>query len=81
MNDFVAKLSVGGRVGIPSHMRKELGITEGSELVLRLVGKEIHMLSREGAIRRAKEIAQKYKSKKSMVEELIAERRAAALNE
>ena len=44
-----------GRILIPLKQRRELGLTEGSELILRVDNGELRMHTREDAIRRARE--------------------------
>src|SRR5688500_1107648 len=47
------KIAAGGRIVIPLGFRRELGADVGDEVILRLVGGEIHVLTPAQAIRRA----------------------------
>jgi len=71
-----------GRIVIPVEFRKALGAEDGSTLVMRLEGNEVRIYTIEEAARRAQQFAKKYmKSKGSIVDELIAERRREAKGE
>jgi AbrB family looped-hinge helix DNA binding protein len=68
-----------GRILIPAKVRKAMGIKPGDRLVLRLEDEELRISSLDRAIRRAQEIVRKYNpTGRSLVDELIAERRAEA---
>lgn len=74
-----ARLASGGRVVIPAEYRKALGLQEGDALVLCLEDNEIHLYSFEESIRRAQELIHPYiEPGRSLVDELIAERRREA---
>lgn len=74
-------LSVGrkGRVVIPVDIRRRLGIDEGSELVAMLEQDGVLLLSREAVKRRLRGMFAGVKV--SMADELIRDRRAAAVEE
>lgn len=73
------KLSREGRVLIPAEVRAELGIGEGTSLSLAVENGEIRLFDRAHALKRAREIARKYKTPgKSVVDELLRERRNEA---
>jgi AbrB family looped-hinge helix DNA binding protein len=79
MQAHSVKLSREGRVLIPVDVRAELGLSEGSTLSLRVQDGEIRLFDRAQALRRAQQIAAKYKKPgESLVDELILERRQAA---
>ena len=76
------KLSREGRVLIPAAVRVELGIGEGSSLCLAVEDGEIRLFDRVRALKRARDIARKYKLPgKSVVDELLRERRDEARRE
>jgi AbrB family looped-hinge helix DNA binding protein len=76
------KLSREGRVLIPADVRQALGLHEGDALGLRLHEGEIRLFDRNSALKRAQNIAQKYKKTgESVVKDLLQERRAAAERE
>jgi AbrB family looped-hinge helix DNA binding protein len=72
-------LAANGRVVIPANMRAALGLRDGGKLVARLVDGAIILEPVDAAIRRAQAMVARYASgSPSLVDELIAERRAAA---
>lgn len=74
----------GGRLQIPIEVRRELGLSDGDEVRMQLVGDELHITSLKIADRvaRAQAMFRKYaKPGPSMVDELIAERRAESERE
>lgn len=78
-----ATVSEGGRVVIPAELRAKLGIDVGDVLIWQEDGDRLILTSRRAAIRRAQAIFAKYDKgpKKSLVDELIRERRAEAARE
>ena len=79
MQAHFVKLSREGRVLIPVDVRAELGLSEGSTLSLRVQDGEIRLFDRSQALRRAQQIAAKYKKAgESVVDELLNDRRQAA---
>ncbi len=75
-------LGEGGRVVIPARFRQALGIQTGDELILRLRDGEIRLSTRREAIRNAQEIVRRHvPSGRSLVDELIRERREEGLRE
>jgi AbrB family looped-hinge helix DNA binding protein len=76
------KVNENGRVVIPASFRKALGITAGDEVILRMEDDELRITTMKRRIERAQRHARKYiKPGVSLVDELIAERRAAAKRE
>lgn len=68
-----------GRIVVPAPYRKAMGIVEGEQVMLRLVGDEVHIGSRANEIRRAQELVAKHvPADVSLVDELITERRREA---
>lgn len=73
------KLTEGGRVVIPAEFRRALGVQVGDELILRLENGELRLLTLDRAIAQAQEAVRKYVlAGRSLVDELLAERRAEA---
>jgi AbrB family looped-hinge helix DNA binding protein len=71
------KVGDGGRIVIPAEIREILGLREGSAVLLRVEDGELHLLTSRQAIGRAQELARPYiRPGISLVDELIAERRA-----
>ena len=76
------KINENGRVVIPAAFREALGIRAGDELVLRLEEDELRITTMKQRLERARKLVRKYvKPGRSLVDELIAERREAARNE
>jgi AbrB family looped-hinge helix DNA binding protein len=72
-------LAANGRVVIPAPMRAALGLKDGARLVARVVDGAIVLEPIEAAVRRAQSLVAPYaRPGVSAVDELIAERRAAA---
>ncbi|MBL8227881.1 MAG: AbrB/MazE/SpoVT family DNA-binding domain-containing protein [Bryobacterales bacterium] len=77
-----ARIDRAGRVLIPLKLRKELGLTEDSEVVLRVEDGQLLMQTREEAVRRARERLKRLKRPGlTVVDEFLAERRAEAKRE
>ena len=82
MQQRATKVDRHGRVVIPAEYRRALGLREGDAVVIQLDDGALRILTRAQAIRRAQEIVAKYVSPdRSLVDELIAERRAEAARE
>jgi bifunctional DNA-binding transcriptional regulator/antitoxin component of YhaV-PrlF toxin-antitoxin module len=77
------KIGPGGRVIIPADMRAALGADEGDTLLASLADGELRLVSTPTAIRRAQAIVRAYipAGGPSVVDELIADRRAEAAAE
>ncbi len=82
MTDVSTKIAAGGRIVIPAEYRRQLGVDVGDDVILRLVGGEIHILSRSEAIRKAQALVRKsVPAGRSLVRELLRERRKEAKHE
>ena len=76
------RMSENGRLVIPSAFRKALGISGGAEILLHLDEDGIRITTTKLRIARAQRIVRKYiKPGVSLVDELLAERRAEARKE
>jgi len=75
------RVNENGRVVIPSSFRKALGIEVGDEVVLRIEDDELRITTQQRRIQRAQRRARQYVKGGSLVDELLAERRAAAKHE
>ena len=65
-----------GRIVIPSQLRTELGLAEGDELVLRVEAGELRVATVSSALDRARRLVrEKIDPTRSLVEELLEERR------
>jgi AbrB family looped-hinge helix DNA binding protein len=77
-----AQVGPDGRVVIPASYRKLLGIEDGGPLLMLLEDGDVRLVGRDAAIRRAQSlVARHVPAGVSLVDELIAERRAEAARE
>ena len=80
--DVRTRVNENGRLVIPASFRKALEINPGDEVILRLEDDELRITTLKHRIARAQRNVRKYvKPGVSLVDELIAERRAAARKE
>ena len=78
----VAKIDSQGRILIPADIRRAAGLNVGDQVMLRVERDEVRVFTRASATRRLREIAARYHVPgRSLVDELIAERRAEAERE
>ena len=78
----VTKIDKNGRVFIPAEFRQELGLNPGDRVVVKLRDGELQILPHEVAVKRMRELIARYiPPERSLVDELIAERRAEAARE
>ena len=76
------KVNENGRLVIPASFRKALGINVGDEVVVRMEDDELRIMTLKRRIERAQASVRTYvKPGRSLVDELIAERREAAKRE
>lgn len=76
------KVNENGRVVIPAAYRQALGINAGDEIILRYEDDELRITTMKRRIERAQRQVRKYiKPGRSLVDELIAERRRETQNE
>jgi len=76
------RVNQNGRVVIPAPYRKALGIKIGDEVVLRIEDEELRITTLKRRIKQAQRLVRRHvKPGKSLVDELIAERREAAPRE
>lgn len=76
------RVNENGRVVIPASFRKRLGIRAGDEVVLQIQDDELRITTLQRNIERAQRLVRKHvKQGRSLVDELIAERREAVRNE
>lgn len=67
---------------IPVEHRRQLGLEVGDEVIIRVENGEIRILTRAEAVKRAQENVRRHvKGKRSLVDELSAERLAEAARE
>ncbi len=82
MKTTVGKITPGGRLVIPARHRRVLGLKTGDEVLLRVVEGELRILSQAEAVKRAQAMVKRHvKRGRSLVNELLKERRAEAKRE
>ena len=82
MNEVRACINENGRIVIPKVLREALGIAPGDELLLRVENDELRITTMRHRIESARQLVRKHvKPGRSLVDELIAERRRAAKHE
>lgn len=79
MNAHNGRLVSGGRLQLPSDVRRELGLADGDQVVMRVVDGELHIRPRRDVLKRIQAMLKPYALRDApIVDELIAERRAEA---
>lgn len=82
MEPVWVKVDAAGRLVIPKDMREALGIPDGGELRLKVEDGELRGMGRLAALRRIqREVRGSVPPGESVVDELIADRRAEAARE
>lgn len=85
MNDVRTKMGEGGRIIIPALFRQALHLEVGDDIILHIENNEIHMTTPEQALLKLQAKVKSYTDKLekpiSLVEDLIATRRAEAEHE
>jgi bifunctional DNA-binding transcriptional regulator/antitoxin component of YhaV-PrlF toxin-antitoxin module len=82
MKTITAKLDKSGRLVLPVQFRKALGVEPGDELILAMDKGELRIFTRGEAIKRAQGMLRRYiPSDRSLVDELIQERRSESARE
>ena len=70
-----------GRVVIPAHIRTALGLAPGDRLHLHVAGQRLVLERQHDAVAELRGLASSVPEERSLVDELIAERRQAAAAE
>ncbi|WP_404478600.1 AbrB/MazE/SpoVT family DNA-binding domain-containing protein [Novosphingobium sp. BL-52-GroH] len=79
MTAYRGRVVSGGRLQIPADVRKELGLTDGTDVRLEVVDGELRVRTFASALQRVRAIARAHLTPGvSMADELIADRRAEA---
>lgn len=76
--DATLVLGQQGRLVIPAEVRRALGLSPGDQLHLRLVGQRLVLERPHDAVAELRGLASEVSETRSLVEELLAERRVAA---
>ncbi len=81
MLEHRTKIHDGGRLVVPAAYRQALGLAPGEEVILRLEKDELRVYSARQALARVRRLVKKHAGGRSLVDELIAERRKEAADE
>jgi AbrB family looped-hinge helix DNA binding protein len=82
MERHAVKVGPGGRIVIPAPLREKLGVKPGDTVWLEEDNEQVRISSVRQAIRKAQDLVRQYVPEGvSLVDELIAERRAEAERE
>ena len=77
-----SKIAKGGKVSIPAAYRKSLRLKEGDEIIFNLNNNELTLIPIKTSLQKVREMINQYHDPNtSLVDKLIAERRAEAKNE
>jgi AbrB family looped-hinge helix DNA binding protein len=76
--DATLVLGQQGRVVIPAQMRRALGLSQGDHLHVRLEGRRLVVERPEDAVAELRRLARDVPASRSLVDELLAERRLDA---
>jgi AbrB family looped-hinge helix DNA binding protein len=79
--DATVVLGQQGRLVIPADVRIALGLSPGDRLHLRLAGRRLVLERQQDAVAELRGFAASVSRERSLVDELLAERRAAAAAE
>jgi AbrB family looped-hinge helix DNA binding protein len=82
MEETRAHVAENGRLVIPVSFRRALGLEAGGEVMLRLEKDELRIVTKQQRLAKAKALIRRYVPEgRSLVDELIKERREAAKRE
>ena len=81
MDSIKTKIGQGGRIVLPAVFRKAMGIKPGDEVILAFKEGEVHVFTRQTAIKRAQGMLKHIAPGRNLADELIQERRAEAARE
>jgi AbrB family looped-hinge helix DNA binding protein len=76
--DATLVLGQQGRVVIPAEIRRALGLSPGDQLHLRLDGRRLVLERQQDAVAGLRGLASEVPTSRSLVDELLSERRLAA---
>jgi bifunctional DNA-binding transcriptional regulator/antitoxin component of YhaV-PrlF toxin-antitoxin module len=79
MTEIKTKVGAGGRIVVPAHYRKAIGLEVGGDVILILDGECIRLLTPRQAIKHAQELVRRYvRPGTSLADELVGDRRQEA---
>ncbi len=76
MREARSVITEGGRLVIPSAIRKELNIKVGEEVIMKVESGELHIFTYKNAIKQAQALVRRYNKKNvSLTDKLLKERK------
>ncbi len=82
MNAHNGRLVSGGRLQLPSDVRRELGLVDGDQVVMRVIDGELHIRPRRDVLKRIQSMLRPYAPADGLVsDELIQDRRTEAAHD
>jgi AbrB family looped-hinge helix DNA binding protein len=79
VNAHNGRLVSGGRLQLPSDVRRELGLVDGDQVVMRVIDGELHVRPRRDVLKRIQVMLRPYAPADGLVsDELIQDRRTEA---
>ncbi|HEY9792463.1 MAG TPA: AbrB/MazE/SpoVT family DNA-binding domain-containing protein [Candidatus Obscuribacterales bacterium] len=80
--DYTVEVGARGRIVLPAEIRRNLGLAEGDELIISVLPDQtMRLASRKALAAKYLGIYKHLSAKKSLVDDLIADRRREAQNE
>ena len=70
MNEFRVKIGEDGRVLIPIFCRRQLKLSPGEEIIIKLDNNELHLFSLKQSLRNAQKIVKHYAKNQNLVKKL-----------
>lgn len=82
MKRYALKVEQSGRILLPAELRRKLGVSPGEQVIVSVVNDTVALVgSRAAAVRKIQEELRPYRTRRGVVDELLAERRAEAEKE
>ncbi|MEN8237115.1 MAG: AbrB/MazE/SpoVT family DNA-binding domain-containing protein [Pseudomonadota bacterium] len=81
MLEFRTQVKEGGRIVLPSQIRKKLHIDIGEELLLKVEDNEIHVMTYTSVIENAQSVTRKYNKSKQKLTDLLYEMRQEEMDD
>ena len=75
MHEFRVKIGEDGRILIPVFCRRQLNLSPGEEIILKLDKDELHLFSLNRSLKNAQKIVQHYAKNKNLVKTLRQQRK------
>lgn len=70
MNEFRVKIGEDGRILIPIFCRRQLKLSPGEEIIIKLDNNELHLFSLKQSLKNAQKIVKSYAKNQNLVKKL-----------